>query len=100
MKKMIVAAVITAILAGSLSGCGTGQTKEPASQDTAQSEAVQEQDASSQEQQPAEQQASDQQAETDEAQQETAQAQPGEEQSYSQPYGRNNHREYLSEHCH
>ena len=81
MKKMIVAAVITAILAGSLSGCGTGQTKEPASQDTAQSEAVQEQDASSQEQQPAEQQASDQQAETDEAQQETAQAQPGEEQS-------------------
>ena len=49
MKKMIVAAVITAILAGSLSGCGAGQTQKPAAQDTAQSEAVQEQDASSQE---------------------------------------------------
>ena len=33
MKKTIVAAVITAILAGSLSGCGAGQTKEPASQE-------------------------------------------------------------------
>ena len=81
MKKMIVAAVITAILAGSLSGCGAGQTQKPASQDTAQSEAVQEQDASSQEQQPAdqqaaEQQASDPQAETDTAQGETEQTQP------------------------
>ena len=80
MKKMIVAAVITAILAGSLSGCGAGQTQKPASQDTAQSEAVQEQDASSQEQQPAdqqaaEQQASDPQAETDTAQGETEQTQ-------------------------
>ena len=49
MKKLIAAAVITAIMAGSLSGCGAGQAKEPASQDTAQSEAVQEQPEGSQE---------------------------------------------------
>ena len=76
MRKMIVAAVITAILAGSLSGCGAGQTQEPVSQDTAQSDAVQEQEASSEEQQ-----ASDQQAGNEAAQEETAQAQPEEEQS-------------------
>ena len=79
MRKMIVAAVITAILAGSLSGCGAGQTQEPVSQDTAQSETGQEQQAL--EQQTSEEQESEQQAETDVAQEETTQAQPEEEQS-------------------
>ena len=51
MKKLIAAAVITAIIAGSLCGCGAGQAQEPASQDTAKSEAVQEQAEPSQEQQ-------------------------------------------------
>ena len=50
MKKLIAAAVITAIITGALCGCGAGQAKEPASQDTAQSEAVQEQAEPSQEQ--------------------------------------------------
>ena len=73
MRKMIVAAVITAILAGSLAGCGAGQTQEPASQDAAQSETGQEQQAL--EQQTSEEQESEQQAETDAAQEETAQEQ-------------------------
>ena len=63
MKRLIAAAVITAIMAGSLLGCGAGQAKEPASQDMAQSEAVQEQAEPSQEQ-------------TEAAPEETAQAQP------------------------
>ena len=78
MRKMIVAAVITAILAGSLAGCGAGQTQEQASQDAAQSETGQEQQALEQEtpeQQASEQQATDQQAETDATQEETAQEQ-------------------------
>ena len=50
MKRLIAAAVITAIIAGSLCGCGAGQTQELASQDTAKSEAVQEQAEPSQEQ--------------------------------------------------
>ena len=73
MRKMIVAAVITAILAGSLAGCGAGQTQEPASQDAAQSETGQEQQAL--EQQTSEEQESEQQAETDAAQEETSQEQ-------------------------
>ena len=73
MRKMIVAAVITAILAGSLSGCGAGQTQEPASQNAAQSETGQEQQAL--EQQTSEEQESEQQAETDAAQEETSQEQ-------------------------
>ena len=73
MRKMIVAAVITAILAGSLSGCGAGQTQEPVSQDAAQSETGQEQQAL--EQQTSEEQESEQQAETDAAQEETSQEQ-------------------------
>ena len=73
MKKMIVAAVITAILAGSLAGCGAGQTQEPASQDAAQSETGQEQQTL--EQQTSEEQESEQQAETDAAQEETTQEQ-------------------------
>ena len=87
MRKRIAAAVITAMIAGVLSGCGAGQTQKPASQDAAQNEAVQE--ASSQEQQVSEQQeqqTSDQQAaDTEAAQGETAQAQetaqPAEEQT-------------------
>ena len=51
MKKLIAAAVITAIIAGSLLGCGAGQAQEPASQDTTKSETVQEQTEPSQEQQ-------------------------------------------------
>ena len=50
MKRIIAAAVIAAIMAGSLLGCGAGQVQEPASQDTAKSEAAQEQAESSQEQ--------------------------------------------------
>ena len=73
MRKMIVAAVITAILAGSLAGCGAGQTQEQASQDAAQSETGQEQQTL--DQQASEQQATDQQAETDATQEETAQEQ-------------------------
>ena len=73
MRKMIVAAVITAILAGSLSGCGAGQTQEPASQNAAQSETGQEQQTL--EQQTSEEQESEQQAETDAAQEETSQEQ-------------------------
>ncbi len=75
MKKMIVAAVITAILSGSLAGCGAGQTLEPASQDAAQSETGQEQQ--NLEQQTSEEQESEQQAETDTAQEETSQEQSG-----------------------
>ena len=63
MKRIIAAAVIAAIMAGSLLGCGAGQVQEPASQDTAKSEAAQEQAESSQEQ-------------TEAAQEETTQAQP------------------------
>ena len=63
MKRIIAAAVIAAIMAGSLLGCGAGQVQEPASQDTAKSEAAQEQAESSQEQ-------------TEAAQEETMQAQP------------------------
>ena len=59
MKKIIAAAVIAAIMAGSLLGCGAGQDQKPA----AQSEAAQEQAESSQEQ-------------TEAAQEETMQAQP------------------------
>ena len=81
MKKRNVAAVISAILAGSLLGCGTGQSQEPASQETAsqeaaQDEAVQEQGVSSQEQQAAEQQAAEQQA----AEQQSAEQQASEQQ--------------------
>ncbi len=59
MKRIIAAAVIAAIMAGSLLGCGAGQDQKPA----AQSEAAQEQAESSQEQ-------------TEAAQEETTQAQP------------------------
>ncbi len=59
MKRIIAAAVIAAIMAGSLLGCGAGQDQKPA----AQSEAAQEQAESSQEQ-------------TEAAQEETMQAQP------------------------
>ena len=59
MKKLIAAAVIAAIMAGSLLGCGASQDQKPA----AQSEAAQEQAESSQEQ-------------TEAAQKETMQAQP------------------------
>ena len=65
MKRIIAAAVIAAIMAGSLLGCGAGQVQEPASQDTAKSEAAQEQAESSQEQ-------------TEAAQEETTQAQEAE----------------------
>ena len=61
MKKLIAAAVITAIITGSLCGCGAGQAQEPASQDTAKSEAGQEQTEPAREQ-------------TEAAQEETAQA--------------------------
>lgn len=59
MKRIIAAAVIAAIMAGSLLGCGAGQDQKPA----AQNEAAQEQAESSQEQ-------------TEAAQEETTQAQP------------------------
>ena len=65
MRKTIAAAVITAMIAGALCGCGAGASKEPAAQDAAQSEAVQEQTESSQ----------DQQEQTEAAQEETAQMQ-------------------------
>ena len=67
MKKLIAAAVITAIIAGSLCGCGAGQTQEPASQDTAKSEAVQEQAEPSQEQQEQAEAAQEVTAQTQEA---------------------------------
>ena len=67
MKKLIAAAVITAIIAGSLCGCGAGQTQEPASQDTAKSEAVQEQAEHSQEQQEQAEAAQEVTAQTQEA---------------------------------
>ena len=66
-KKLIAAAVITAIIAGSLCGCGAGQTQEPASQDTAKSEAVQEQAEPSQEQQEQAEAAQEVTAQTQEA---------------------------------
>lgn len=66
MKKIIAAAVITAIITGALCGCGAGQAQKPASQDTAQSEAAQEQAEPSQEQQ----------EKTEAVQEEAAQAQP------------------------
>ncbi|MBQ8328424.1 MAG: DUF3298 domain-containing protein [Lachnospiraceae bacterium] len=59
MKRIIAAAVIAAIMAGSLLGCGAGQDQKP----EAQNEAAQEQAESSQEQ-------------TEAAQEETTQAQP------------------------
>ena len=65
MRKTIAAAVITAMIAGALCGCGAGAPKEPASQDAAQNEAAQEQDAASQ----------DQQTEAEAVQEETAQTQ-------------------------
>ena len=67
MKKLIAAAVITAIIAGSLCGCGAGQTQEPVSQDTAKSEAVQEQAEPSQEQQEQAEAAQEVTAQTQEA---------------------------------
>ena len=63
MKKVIAILAVTAMITGVLSGCSAGQSKEPASQDTAKSEAVQEQPTS------------DQQVETEAAQEETAQTQ-------------------------
>ena len=65
MRKTIAAAVITAIIAGALCGCGAGASKEPAAQDAVQSEVVQEQTESSQEQQ----------EQTEAPQEETAQTQ-------------------------
>ena len=67
MKKLIAAAVITAIISGSLCGCGAGQAQEPASQDTAKSEAVQEQAEPSQEQQEQAEAAQEVTAQTQEA---------------------------------
>lgn len=69
MRKTVAAAVITAIIAGALCGCGAGASKEPAAQDAAQSEVVQEQTESSQDQE------GPSQEQTEAPQEETAQTQ-------------------------
>ena len=74
MRKTIAAAVITAIIAGALCGCGAGASKEPAAQDAAQSEVVQEQTEPSQDQEgPSQEQTEAPQEETTQSQ-ETAQS--------------------------